>query len=1355
MPSSRKGAASRAIATLLSSVLVLAGGLIAAVPAHAEPASEGSLSGTVTDDSGSPVQDVQVTAYAHDVPGHEWSSWGASTAADGTYLIDALPEGTYQVEFTTGGSWPSVAGEWWDDAADQSDAAMVTIVAGETTSGISPQLAPAAEISGTVVDEAGARLEGVEVRAYRYEAAMDYWSPRNTAFTDADGHYVVGALRGGQYKVEFSTELATSVVAGEWWDDALVESSATVLALAPGDSVAGIDPVLSAAGSISGVVTDGAGTPLEGVAAVVYSYDPVWKGWIGRAFAATDESGAYTVRQLRPGTYRVGFDSGFGAAVLAEWWQDAASPEKATDVTVAAGEETSGINPELALAGRIAGVVTDVSGAPIEGVGVTAWTEDGSGGRGYETSADGTYTIDQLPAGDYKIQYTTDRAAGSFVGEWWDDAADKDSASVVAVEAGVTTEEVSATLAPGGTISGTVTDVSGSGVPDLMVNVSSVSGGFYRSAQTDSDGRYAVRGLPEGQHLVRFEGSDDVLAEWWDDARKKGEATPIAVAAGTEVAGISPQLAAAGGVDGVVTDLAGEPISGVEVRVTSAGSLTPFDGGERNAVTAEDGSYSVRGLPAGDHTVYFSTADASKSVIGEWWDDAQTRTSSTSVVVQEGSMTSGISPQLAEGGQISGSVVAGDAAAFPNYAVQAYFENEAVSARSYVQTEDGAFTVRGLRPGSYTLRFTGFDASDERLVEWWDGALDRASATPVPVTVGTPVSGIDVVLSEDDGSTIDTRSASMSGTVTDALGSPVAGAEVAIVDAAGRWGTGTSTDSSGNWWLGDLTSDDYKVGFQATLSGEVVTQYWVDATDFDSADVIALGAGEDRTGISATLGGAVAPVLASAVPTIAGAARFGGVLTALTGDWTEGTTFAYQWLADGDPIAGATGATLVLGIGQVDSRISVVVTGSKPGYESVSTTSLATAPVEPAVLTTAVPTISGKVIVGATVTAKPGAWTPGAEFSFEWFASGAAIAGATDAAFTITPAELGKKLTVRVTGSLTGHAPAAVSSAPSATVAPGSLVTATPTIAGTGAYGSTLTATPGAWTSGTSFTYQWYANGAAISGANAQTLRLGAAQKDKSITVKVTGRKSGYTSVAKVSAATSKIATTSMPSITGIGAVGSTFTAKPGIWTTGTTFSYQWFADGGAIAGATSSTYVLSSWREHDQITVKVTGRKPGYSTVSRTSSPTAKVMRAATPSISGTPQVTKTLTAWVGIWTTGADIRYQWYAGGRAISGATSKTLKLSTTHAGKTITVKVTGRLAGYSTIAKVSRATGVVGYPSRTTPVSTWSCPSWAPIKGNASSMIYHKPGQRYYNATKPEDCFRTDAAAVAAGYRKAKV
>lgn len=48
---------------------------------------------------------------------------------------------------------------------------------------------------------------------------------------------------------------------------------------------------------------------------------------------------------------------------------------------------------------------------------------------------------------------------------------------------------------------------------------------------------------------------------------------------------------------------------------------------------------------------------------------------------------------------------------------------------------------------------------------------------------------------------------------------------------------------------------------------------------------------------------------------------------------------------------------------------------------------------------------------------------------------------------------------------------------------------------------------------------------------------------------------------------------------------------------------------------------------------------------------------------------------------------------------------------------------------------------------------SCPGDLPVKGNRGSngWIYHVPGARSYNQTKPEECFATAEDAAAAGYR----
>lgn len=165
-----------------------------------------------------------------------------------------------------------------------------------------------------------------------------------------------------------------------------------------------------------------------------------------------------------------------------------------------------------------------------------------------------------------------------------------------------------------------------------------------------------------------------------------------------------------------------------------------------------------------------------------------------------------------------------------------------------------------------------------------------------------------------------------------------------------------------------------------------------------------------------------------------------------------------------------------------------------------------------------------------------------------------------------------------------------------------------------------------------------------------------------------------------------------------------------------------------------------------------------GTAVVGDTAAKNLGCLTSAAPLISGAAKSGSTLSARVGSWTAGTAHAFQWYANGRAISGATGSTLRLGNAQAGTRITVKVTGSKAGYVAAARTSPATGPVAatttttYPDRTAPVSR-TCPSWAPIKGNASSMIYHVPGGRSYNVTVPEDCFRTESAARAAGYRAA--
>ena len=172
-----------------------------------------------------------------------------------------------------------------------------------------------------------------------------------------------------------------------------------------------------------------------------------------------------------------------------------------------------------------------------------------------------------------------------------------------------------------------------------------------------------------------------------------------------------------------------------------------------------------------------------------------------------------------------------------------------------------------------------------------------------------------------------------------------------------------------------------------------------------------------------------------------------------------------------------------------------------------------------------------------------------------------------------------------------------------------------PTITGTAKVGSTLTAHAGTWgPSPVTLHYQWKAGGAAISGATAATYKVAGPYRGRTITVTVTGTKTGYLTVIRNSAATAAVAAgtlspTTIPTITGTAKVGYTLTAHAGTWgPSPVTLHYQWKAGGAAISGATAPTYKVAGGYSGKRITVTVTGTKTGYLTVIRNSAPTAAV---------------------------------------------------------------------------------------------------------------------------------------------------
>lgn len=273
------------------------------------------------------------------------------------------------------------------------------------------------------------------------------------------------------------------------------------------------------------------------------------------------------------------------------------------------------------------------------------------------------------------------------------------------------------------------------------------------------------------------------------------------------------------------------------------------------------------------------------------------------------------------------------------------------------------------------------------------------------------------------------------------------------------------------------------------------------------------------------------------VPTILGNPQVGGTLTASPGAWKPSAKFTYSWRVNDVVVAGARSSTFIPRDVDAGKRVVVVVTGSSTGFTSLSRSSSPSAVVSSTTFSTAPrPTLSGSSTVGGTVKAELGVWSPvpGA-YRYQWTANGTPIPGATYKEYTIMPAQLGMRLAISVTATLSGLVDKTVTSTPTNPVRPGTLKGPVPTISGTPKQGITLTANPGSWSpTGVALSYQWLVAGAVVPGATTQKFAPRAVDAGKTVTVRVTGSKTGYTSSTQVSAPTSAVAPIRIIRISGV-----------------------------------------------------------------------------------------------------------------------------------------------------------------------------------------------------------------------------
>jgi Carboxypeptidase regulatory-like domain len=624
----------------------------------------------------------------------------------------------------------------------------------------------------------------------------------------------------------------------------------------------------SASGSISGTVTAQGGGPLEGIHVCAPP------GFGGKC-ADTDSNGEYAIAGLAEGSYRVHFDGGTDYA--SQYYDGTTSEHQATQVTVSSETTATGIDAELAPAARIEGEVTDAAGvAPLQGIHVCPMKPTGSGDTAGEcatTGSDGTYVIAGLPAGSYRVQFSSSYPNPEYLTQYYNGKPIAGEGVVLSIAAGETASAVDADMEAAGKIGGTVTVADG-GTALQGAQVCAVSPklnvGLPTCASTDASGQYTISGLPTGSYKVRFSAETtgaDYLDQYYSDEPTRRLAKPVSVTAGATTTGIDAAVQAGGEIKGRVTGgLSEEPLSNLFVCVRPVGQPDFEAGGLMCDYTDSNGEYAIGSLSTGSYFVRFGQRYTDSAYLRQYYDGKAGRSDATPVDVVAGETVTGIDASLQEGGRIAGRVT--DAlshdpvspirvcARDPNQSEEE--KEEEVGGGCGFTDSSGEYEIEGLPSGSYEVEFSpgasmnpfGEPPDYAYATQYYDGRSSGTEADLVQVTAGLTTTGIDAAMAEGG---------SISGTIVDlATKDPVGEVQVCALmtddDEASRC---ASTDASGDYTIEGLASGDYDVEFHASEYPEeernYLRQYYDGKGSLGDATAVAVTAGAVKSGVDAEL----------------------------------------------------------------------------------------------------------------------------------------------------------------------------------------------------------------------------------------------------------------------------------------------------------------------------------------------------------------------------------------------------------------------------------------------------------------------------------------------------------------------
>lgn len=490
----------------------------------------------------------------------------------------------------------------------------------------------------------------------------------------------------------------------------------------------------------------------------------------------------------------------------------------------------------------------------LEGVQVNVIDADGNVVGAAASDHYGGYIIAGLSAGSYTVGFDP-RLSFDATARQYQPLAH----AAVSVPAGGSLQ-LDAELAPGSSVSGTVTGAGAGGLEGVSVLLLSGTT-VVEATTTGADGSYVLTGVPSGSYTLQFDpatGDEAVRAFSGMTSGTINVTAPTALG-GQNVA--LPRNSATVEISGtIVAGDSSQPLAEVLVlfeRYNPTASRYEYAG---LALSDATGAYSGV-LPTGRYRVAFlpgySPNSDSARYLGEYFNDVANGPAGATEIDLSGGQSATANAVLTPGATIAGTV-SGGGAPLNDAAVLIYDVASSTLADLVFTGEDGAYRSAGLPAGSYRVEFATY-LSDDATTQTYAGAT---RAQPIALGAGAGATGINASLS---------KGGAINGTVTGTGGASLADVLVLVINTQGTAAESDDTlaglaltGTDGAYAARGLAAGSYVLAFITELTGgpDVLAyfdEYYNDAADIANATPLSVTAGATTANISAglTLGGQI------------------------------------------------------------------------------------------------------------------------------------------------------------------------------------------------------------------------------------------------------------------------------------------------------------------------------------------------------------------------------------------------------------------------------------------------------------------------------------------------------------------